>query len=64
MPDSKPIFILLRPEEVLKAIVDYAQQSRNLPPGEVAAKLLSANDANGTTVQYRLEVVYHPTIAL
>ncbi len=58
MPDSKPIFMLLRPEEVLQAVAEYARQHHGLPEGEAKVHLLVMNDSNGVVVQYRLEVTY------
>jgi len=44
MTGIRPIFILLRPEEVLKAVADYAQQHRGLPPGEAVTAKLSRDE--------------------
>lgn len=58
MPESKPIFMILRPEEVLQAVANYAKEHRGLPEGDATVHLLAMNDSNGTVVQYRLEVTY------
>lgn len=63
MTDSKPIFMLLRPEEVLQAVANYAKVHRGLPDGQATVHLLAMNDANGTITQYRLEVTYYETPA-
>ena len=63
MPEPKPIFILLRPEEVLQAVSDYARQHRGLPEGEANVKLLSVYDEQGIAIQYRLEIAYSETPA-
>ncbi len=50
--------MLLRPEEVLQAVAEYARQHHGLPEGEAKVHLLVMNDSNGVVVQYRLEVTY------
>lgn len=59
---ERPIFILLRPEEVLQAVSDYVRAYRGLPNGEANVQLLTVNNAQGVIVQYRLEIAYkNPT---
>lgn len=50
--------MLLRPEEVLLAVANYAREHRGLPEGEAKVQLLSVNDSGGTVIQYRLEATY------
>lgn len=58
MESSLPVRLLLRPEEVLQAVAEYACRHRGAPEGCAVATLLNINDTTGNVVQYRLEMTY------
>lgn len=56
MPPPPPIFVLLTPEEVLRAVSHSVCAQRGINLEVVEAKMLIVHDDGGNAVQYRLEL--------